>query len=456
MLGQTLADRGRSRDRAILQTLVAGGGLQLTIVLSAILSLPVVTRDLTSSEYGVLATLTGFVALLAFADLGVGGALTTRLAAVLGRDDQDEAAVVVSTAVVASLMASGLLLAVGILATFVLPWQTILGASEVRESAVTSAVLCTALATGMSIVGGIGQRILYGVQRGRVANQWLVAAAVFSALASVLAALMHAPLFVFVLAAVGCPSLVSLGCTAWVLARTPEVPRPSWLAVRKEEFFELAGSSWWFFLIALFSAIGYQTDALIVASVLGASAAGVFSVASRVFGVVLQSLYPALLQLWPAFGEAYARGDLSWMRSRLRWSVSLVALVSAASGIALILVGRDLISVWLTDDLVPSRGLLVALAVWTAYSLAMAPVLLLLNATGRVRAHALMAIGVGVANLPLSVLFTLQFGTMGPVLGSLVANVLFAGLPGVVIAKRVLSGGTPRDSRPGQPVQDVR
>lgn len=431
--------RARARDLAIFETLLASGGLQVAIVLSAILSLPFVTRVLSTSEYGVLATITGFVALLGFADLGVGSALTQRLAAAKGREDDEDARGVLSTALAVGACASVLVAILGVTLALVLPWRDILGADDVAQDDIRAAMICTALVTGLSVIGSLGQRVLYGVLRGRTANQWLVVGTVAGALALVLAAVMNAPLYAFVLAGTGVPALLSLLCTYWAVTHSPELPRPAWRSLNRAEFRALTTTGAWFFVIALFSAIGYQTDALIVAGLLGASAAGVFSVANRVFGLVLQGLYPALLQLWPALSDAYSRGDLAWMRSRLRWAIALAGIFSLVSGGLLIVVGRPLISLWLTDELVPSLALLVSLACWTAYSLASAPVMLLLNATGRVRAHALMAAAVGIANLPLSIVLTQQMGIVGPVIGSLVANICFAGIPGLIIARGILT-----------------
>ena len=84
MIYSSDVDRGRQRDRSIRHTLVASLGQQIAVVAVTLISLPFVTRVLTTEEYGVLATLTGFFALLGFADLGIGSAVTTRLASATG------------------------------------------------------------------------------------------------------------------------------------------------------------------------------------------------------------------------------------------------------------------------------------------------------------------------------------------------------------------------------------
>jgi O-antigen/teichoic acid export membrane protein len=404
-----------------------------------VLSLPFVTRALSTAEYGVLATLTGFVALLGFADLGIGSALTSRLAEAMGHDDMAAPKRLVSTAMVGAAVAALIVFVAGTVLAVFLPWQSILGAASISPGTLRACVLCLAACTALGITGSLGQRILYGLQRGSAANHWLVAATVSSAGTSILVSFLGGPLWTYVLATVGAPALVSTMCTWWVVVatRSPDL-RPSRSLVARNGLVEMAGTSGWFFAIAVAAAASYQTDSLVVAAILGASSAGVYSVALRVFGLLSQAIYPALLQLWPAFGEALARGDTAWIRKRFRWSMILASTTSGLVGVVLVLVAPRLVSLWLTEELTPSRSLLVAMAVWTVYSLGTAPIFFLLYAAGKVRSAAIMGVSVAVANVPLSILFTQHLGIAGPILGSLVATFLFAGVPGGLAVQRLL------------------
>jgi hypothetical protein len=96
----TEASAGQARDKAVLQTLLAGGGLQLTVVAVGLISLPFVTRSLTTAEYGVYATLMSVALLTSFADFGIGSALTNRVTSALAVRREDELKVAIPSAVV--------------------------------------------------------------------------------------------------------------------------------------------------------------------------------------------------------------------------------------------------------------------------------------------------------------------------------------------------------------------
>lgn len=433
-------DAGRIRDRAIARSVVGGAAMQGVIVLSALLALPFVARGLTPPEFGVLTTLSGLLGVLAFADLGVGGALTTRVAHLHASGDPASGRIATSTALVAASLAAMMVLIVVGGSAWVLPWPTLLGANELPDHEVRTAVVVTAGAVALGVVGSLGQRVLYGLHLGGRANAWLVAGALVSGIVTTLAAVRGAGLVVLVATSLVVPPVVSLVCTAWTLVRDAPHLRPQRSAVAASEWRWLRAQSGWFFAIAFAGAVAFQTDALIVAAILGASSAGIYGVVARLFGVVAQVAYPGLLQLWPAFTDAHVRGDLDWIRSRLTRALVGTGAFAMAAGALLVAVGPELIRWLLVETLVPPRVLLVGFALWTAFSLMNAAVYLMFNAVGLVNVHGIVAVAVAAVNLPTSWFLTDAVGLSGPVWGSLIASVCCGLVPALVFGSRVLRG----------------
>jgi O-antigen/teichoic acid export membrane protein len=419
---------------------MTSGGLQVAMVASALITLPLLTRALTPAEYGVYATLTGFVSLLAFADLGIGAALTNTLGVAVARGRHNEARVLVATACTGTFAAG---LAVFAIVAAILPFvvlRAVVGARQLASTELRVAPIAMAGCVGLGLVGSIGQRALYGVQRGGDANTMLIAATTCAVIAIAVTSQTSAPLYVFVLAGFGVPALASLAMSGYILLRSRNaVLLPNFKGVSREGLVRLARPSTWYFIIAITAAAGYQTDVLVVAAIIGAPAAGVYSICARLFALVTQFIYPALLQLVPAFSAALERADHTWVWTRLRLAILASAAVSTTFGIVMIFAGQDLIRVWLGSDLVPPQSLLVAAAAWTCYSITTAPLYFWLQAMGRVRAHALMGLAVAIANVPLSIVFTQMIGISGPMWGSLVATAGFAGIPALLILVRTRS-----------------
>jgi O-antigen/teichoic acid export membrane protein len=404
----------------------------------AVASVAISVRALGDVRFGVLAALTTFTGLLAFADFGIGGGLMTQLAVADGHEDLPRARAMVSAAL-SGMLALGLLVAAtGVLAAVVLPWNRLLGAPALDTGELRIAVAVFFIFAGIAIPGSIGQRTLIGLQRGLIANSWLLAGSAASLAGVLAAALMRPPLWCFVLASTGTPVVVAMVQSTWVLAKRHPHLRPSRRLVTRSSLSSLAGVSGLFLVLNIATAIAYQADVMVVASMMGASSAAVFAVASRMFGLVSGTLAGASQQMWTAMAEALARGDVAWVRSRLLRILLGTLAVSVPSAILLVVLGRPLARIWVGPDLTPPRGLLIAFALWTVYSLAMTQLSFLLNAAGVVGPQVAMAVSMTVANIGLSLYLTRRIGLAGPVVGSLTAHLLFAGIPPVVIAVRVL------------------
>ena len=91
--------------------------------------------------------------------------------------------------------------------------------------------------------------------------------------------------------------------------------------------------------------------------------------------------------------------------------------------------------------LVPPISLLIAFALWNVYSLALTQCSYLLNAASIVGPQIGMATAMALVNIPLSIELTRRIGLSGPLYGSLISHVLFAGIPTVFLVRRVLRGG---------------
>jgi O-antigen/teichoic acid export membrane protein len=227
--------------------------------------------------------------------------------------------------------------------------------------------------------------------------------------------------------------------TTWVFFRSHPHLLPSPSLVTCGSLRSLAGVSSLFLALNVAVVVAYQTDIVIVASALGASSAAVFAVGLRMFGLISGTLAGASQQMWTAMAEALACGDIVWVRSRFRRIILGTLAVSVPSVSLLVMFGRPMARIWVGPDLVPPLELLAAFGLWTVYSLTMTQVSFLLNAAMIVGPQVIMALSMTAANLLLSLYLTRHIGMTGPLVGSLTAHILFSGVPGVIIARRMLS-----------------
>ncbi len=435
--------RGEVRDRALISAMSSGAVVRTIAALVTMGYFAISVRALSHAEFGVLATIATFTSLTAFADLGIGSGLMTRLAVAYGQDDYLGAKKFGQRC----------------LGGHADPWSR---HEPVRDSSGTGPSL------GESAWYAVGRRwrchgrycqlcnlrwvrntrkhrsAYPGRQAKGIVFKYLVAGVSCTTLAAVaLAAVVEAPLWAFVAAVVGTPTIVAALQTLYVfMVAVPDL-RPTWHLVTRGSMLSLSKVSVLFLVLNISVAFAYQTDMLVVASSLGAETAAVFAVGLRIYGVLSSVISGASQQLWTSMAEALSRGDMQWVKTRfLRVTLGTLGVATVISG-AIVLLGDRIATVWVGPDLVPPRQLFVAFGVWSVYSLFMTQVGFLLNAAQIVGRQIVMALGMTAANISLSLYLVHRIGIIGPLIGSLVAHIVFTGIPAFFLIRQLFRRNLP-------------
>jgi len=434
----TIVSLGNLRSRRLVRAGFSSLAARIGSVVLALVLTPLIVRALGDERYGVYATLTTVVGLLAFSDLGIGNGLVTRLAAAGGRGDEDSQRRLVSMALAVLAVCGALIGGLGALAARTSSWADLLGSSTIPVREVSSAVLVFSLLFAAGLPAGVGQKVLLGLQRGGEASLWLLTSTAAALALTAVAAVADAGLTLVVAATMAPPVCLGAAQSVWLLQiRHPEL-RPRLRDISRSGITELLRIGGLFVVLNLAGAVAFQTDLLVVSGVLGATSAAVFAICLRLFGLVVQAVTASLSQLWPAFAEALARGDHGWVRQTLLRTMAATALLAVPAVILLVIVGQDLVRWWVGPSLVPPTALLVAMACWTVQQCVIYPVAMLMNGAEMVRFQVIAASSMAVTNLLVSIMLTRQIGISGPVWASLLTHLVLNAAPAVVVVRRRL------------------
>jgi len=425
------------RDRALAAS--AGAALVARVVIAgaSLVSIAVAARSLTHSELGVVAVLTALLVYFGLGDFGLGTMLMTRLPAALARDDHEEMRRLVSGVISVLVLVAGTVSALATASLFVFPWPKILGAESIDPTELRWALVAFIGAGAAGMIGTTGTRVLAAMQRGAFARMSSCVASVVSVLAIVLCTLTGAPLWAYVVAFSIPTAVLGPVQMAYVMITIPFLSldrsvlhfRRGIRLIRTSSLYAVLSSGW---------VITYALDAVVVAAVLGAAQAAVFSVAARLFGVVSSTLYLAGQQMWPALSEALTRRDLAWVRKRFRQSFLLATGAALVCSLVLIVFGQTIARVWVGHDLVPPLSLFIVSGLWTIYMTAITQYSYLLLAAERIKLLSAIGVIIAAVNLPASIVCTHLFGITGPILGNLVAAGLVQCVPTVLLTRQVL------------------
>lgn len=424
-----------ARDRALKASVLAALMSRAVGAVATLVNIGLAARSLTLAELGVVSVLSALLAYFNFGDFGMGSVVMTRLPPAHARNNFAAVRQIVASALSAMIIVASMVAAVGIASLWLFPWQDLLGAEAVASSEVRITVLVFVVTGAVGIVGTVGSRVLAALQRGALIRVCDSIAAASSMIAVAGCVLLQAPIWAFLLALFApytCSWLIQLG---YVMVRYP------YLRIGLSDLDFLAGLRFLrvgiaFAVLSLGWVLAYTLDSIVVASVLGASSAAVFSIAVRLFGLVGGTLTLAGQQMWPAMGEAIARGDLGWVRKRFKHSILTAAGAATLSSVVLVAVGPTATRLWVGEELVPPLSLYFALGIWTIYLTVIVQYSQMLLVAERVRLLAGLGLVMAAVNLAVSIFLTQRIGLVGPVVGNLVAACLVQLIPMIVLTRR--------------------
>jgi O-antigen/teichoic acid export membrane protein len=178
---------------------------------------------------------------------------------------------------------------------------------------------------------------------------------------------------------------------------------------------------WMFFALQIAGTLAYNIDNLVIAQVISPEAVTNYSIPSQLFKLSTVFISLVSLPLWPAYGEAIARHDLSWVRKTFRLSLLINFASSALLSLVLVIGGKPIIHLWVGQTLPQDLALMIALAGWTIIYNVSSAFSMLFSAANAIRFQVVWALAMAGVNLGLSVVLTQHFGAIGVVLGSIIS-----------------------------------
>lgn len=406
--------RARSRQQRIALSAATAALAKVISVATALISVPLTLQYLGAERYGMWMTMSSFIALLSFADLGIGNGLLSSVATAHGRDDKHEIRSLISSAYLL-LSAIGLLILLGFAAVYrLVPWHRIFNvhtelARQEAGPAMAMLVLCLALAMPISIV----QRVQMGLQSGFLSNIWQCMSSLFGLIAVIVSAETHAPLFVLVLGFMGAPLLANaLNSLIYFLFLKPELS-PTFSLTSHHHVRSITGTGLLFLILQIVSAASYSSNAIVIAQMLGAQQVAEYAVPEKLFALIGTVLAMMLAPLWPAYSEAIARGDRAWVRATLMRSTTIAVGVATLGSVLLVLFGSQIITIWLNHPFPMARDLLLSFGVWKIIEAAGNALAMFLNGARIVKTQVVIAVLTGASALTLKIYLAGKLGISG-------------------------------------------
>jgi O-antigen/teichoic acid export membrane protein len=338
---------GHSRSVRAKKNIIASVVLKGASIGISLLLVPLTLNYISTGEYGIWLTMSTIVGWFGFFDIGMTQGLRNKFAEAKAKGDNEGAQILVSTAyAVLSIIFLGVWLLFLIVNQF-LDWSSILKvSSQLQRDVSLLAVIVFTYFCLYFILRIITTVITANQQPAKaafidVAGQFLSLILIF-----VLVRTTQGSLVFLGLALCAAPLLILLIANFYFFLGPYKQFVPSFSKIRFSYARGLFSIGVIFFIIQLSGIIQYETANVIIARNFGTSEVTSYNIVHRYFGMLNMGFTIFLTPFWSASTEAFAKGDIQWIKNGIR-KYTWLNLLMVFVGVGMLLGSNYFFDFWL-------------------------------------------------------------------------------------------------------------
>jgi O-antigen/teichoic acid export membrane protein len=397
------------------------------------------TLDYLGNErYGLWMSISSMIALMSFADLGLGNGLLNEISKAKANDLINYAKTAVSSTFFMLLAVS---MSLSIILFFVYPyveWYSIFNVkSKIAISETETTFLVLFLIFIINIPIGIVQRIQEGYQEGYIYQIWIILGSFISLIALLIAIYFQAGLAYLVLAFSSGQIIATLlnGIQLFIFKKPellPNIKNFSFIEAKK-----LFKNGTIFLALGIFALIANTSDNLIIANVIGLEHVAGYEIVKKLFFFSMITAF-FITPLWPAFSEAFAKGDFIWIK-RTR---NLALKISLVSGVVittpLLLFGKEIIGYWIDANYTPSWSLLFGFFIYIIINNYIGVMSTLLNSGNYAKKQIIPLLITCILSIFFKIILANKFGVSGVIWGTILSWTIGFAIPSFIISNKII------------------
>lgn len=388
--------------------------------LSTLLMTPVLIRYLGTSGYGAWTIIGSVLAYLELFELGFGVATIKFVAEDAFRDPRAVNRTINTNAAALAVFGGFALVACLAMARWVPGWFHV---PEALSGEVVISFVIIGVALAISIPGDVLGGGLAGHQRYDLLSISNLVTNLATVLAGVLVVVLGGGLIG--LAVVTATLAVAAQALRYAMLRRimPELSL-SWRHIDRSRLRLTAETSGWFLLRDLTNVVINRMDLIVVGAFLGVNAVAVYAVALKLSQLGQKAMIPLLQVFFPHASALSVTGPRRALAALLVDGTRVALLVASPIMLMLILLGEDVLQVWLGDAFQDAVPVLAVLAVSRGLQSVSDTAWWLLAGAGVIRTTALIALVESAVNIAASIVLVQAVGVIGAALGTLLGVAL--------------------------------
>ncbi|HNR16309.1 MAG TPA: lipopolysaccharide biosynthesis protein [Chitinophagaceae bacterium] len=417
-----LINKGHSRSVRTKKNIILAVIVKGLSILVSLLMVPLTLDYLDSTKYGIWLTLSSFIGWFTFFDIGLGHGLRNRFAEAVARGKYKLARIYVSTTyAVLGIIMAGVCILFALVNPFI-NWSQVFNSQQVLNNELGPLVLLVFSFFCLQFVLDLVGIILSADQRPAINDLFRLISSILSlSIIYVLTKVTEGSLWFFGLAVSGTSIIVYLIVSLVLYSTRYKQYAPNFKFIRFKYAKDLLNLGVQFFLIQIVWIVIFATDNVIIAQLFGPEEVGPYNIAFKYFGMITMVFNILTAPLWSAYTEAYVKEDYDWINGTIR-KLKKAWMVMVLGSIVLLAISPFFYKLWIGNKLTIPFFMSFCMFIYVVAVTWGSIFVIFLNGIGKVRLQLYFAIGAGILNIPLCILFakTFQLGPSGVILATTV------------------------------------
>ncbi len=342
--------QGNQRSVTVKKNIVGSFIIKGVSVIISLLLVPATIGYVNAELYGVWLTVASVMTWVNILDLGFTQGLKNKLTEALANNDYKRGKTLISTTYVMMLVIFfPMCLIIELLIPFV-DWADLLNVNIVYSKDVTMVMHVVIALACLQMIVNVIVSVIAAFQKVALSNSFGVIGNVLSLCIILLLRYICSPSLLVLSFALGAmPIIVTIVATLILFNGRFKIVAPCWNAVDLRYTKELFTLGYKFFVINVQVLVLYLSTNILMSNVSSPIEVTRYNIAYRLLSVSMMAYSIITSPLWPAYTDAYARGDYGWMMN-MRTKMIRVLWMSIFGCAVLVLLSPPLYHIWIGNE----------------------------------------------------------------------------------------------------------
>lgn len=400
--------------------------IRFTSIAVSLLLVPLTIGYVSAELYGVWLTLSSIMTWLSFMDIGFTQGLKNKLAEAIALEDWNRGKQLVSTTYWMMLVIFIPVCIVLQLAIPLVDWCNLLNVSIIYEKDILQVMSVVIGFACLQMIVNVLVSVVAAFQKVALSNSFSVIGNIIALFIIILLTKTVPPSLLY-LSVTFCtiPVIVTIVASFILFKGKFKNVAPSIHCINRHLIKDLFGLGYKFFIINIQVLVLYHSTNVLISNVSSPLMVTSYNLAYKYLNLSMMLFNIITAPLWPAYTDAYTKGDYQWMKNT-RTKMSKVLLLSIAASAIMVAISPLFYKIWVGDRAVVPFAMTVTVAIYVAIYCWMTLNGTLIVGIGKISLETIFVVVGMIIHIPLSLLLSKHIGAYGVLVSMAFITLVYA------------------------------